>query len=353
MPHAPSDTTTLTILSEELARVILDDVNNPDISTNHLVCKATSFIDCTLSRTHTIEGLSIETAPILQSVLNHAPCEHGRRYIACAIIWCGPNEQKLVELANDLVKFLLLPFFRASKNISPPTSKTSSPALLTTQQVLDTIEHNTPASFRPLLETRQNEECAIIRKLPNSSLGTRSAHITKPSFAKEDDSDDTNFAIHRPFQATWNIIHHYANISLDVLQDRIDSPENGILMSIDMHRAFEKFEWCLIPTGQPSEYTVKWLTELPLAIFVLLGRPVVTFADDSSNSIPLPKPEYLALHAAIAHILHETRLGEYFETIAAYFFPNSSTIPWKKFNDTDFLLRAALMNHNPHIHNNV
>lgn len=77
----------------------------------------------------------------------------------------------------------------------------------------------------------------------------------------------------------------------------------------------------------------------------------MTFADDSSNSIPLPKPEYLALHAAIAHILHETGLGEYFETVAAYFFPNSPTIPWKKFNDTDFLLRAALMNHDTH--NNV
>lgn len=109
MPHAPSDTTTLTILSEELARVILDDVNSPDVSTDHLVCKATSLIGGTLFRTHTIEGLSIEAAPILQSVLKHAPCEHGRRYIACAIIWCGPNEQKLVELASDLVMFLLLP----------------------------------------------------------------------------------------------------------------------------------------------------------------------------------------------------------------------------------------------------
>jgi hypothetical protein len=46
----------------------------------------------------------------------------------------------------------------------------------------------------------------------------------------------------------WDIIHHYANISVDNLENSIDSPENGLLLEIGMHRAFERFEWCLVAT---------------------------------------------------------------------------------------------------------
>ena len=46
----------------------------------------------------------------------------------------------------------------------------------------------------------------------------------------------------------WDIIHQYANISVDNLENSLDSPENGILLQTEMHRAFEHFEWCLVAT---------------------------------------------------------------------------------------------------------
>ena len=35
---------------------------------------------------------------------------------------------------------------------------------------------------------------------------------------------------------------------MDDLENSPDSPENGILLHIEMHRAFEHFEWCLVAT---------------------------------------------------------------------------------------------------------
>ena len=46
----------------------------------------------------------------------------------------------------------------------------------------------------------------------------------------------------------WDIIHQYANISVEILENSLDSPENGILLRIEKHRAFESFEWCFVAT---------------------------------------------------------------------------------------------------------
>ena len=74
------------------------------------------------------------------------------------------------------------------------------------------------------------------------------------------------------------------------------------------------------------------------------GREVVTFQNQPNQPIiPLPKPEYLVLHAAIAHIMHETKLGEYHSTIIDYFLPNSSSVLPGNFNAEDLPLRITLM----------
>ena len=70
----------------------------------------------------------------------------------------------------------------------------------------------------------------------------------------------------------------------------------------------------------------------------------MTFQNQPNQPIiSLPKSEYLALHAAIAHILHETRLGEYLSTIIDYFMPKLSSVPPGKFNAEDLLLRITLI----------
>jgi len=315
-----SGASTLTILSDDFVKRVLEDVDNASLATKDLVRKAKSYIG-SLSNINVIEGMG-EAAPILRAMIDHAPCERGQRYAACAIICCDNEKLQLVNVANDWVKFLLLPcsyIFLSQMHQLPqldlvalayknptPRSDYSTPTLDDTQQSMTTVKQNRPSSFRELLDKRQARKCAVIEADPTKII-VEGAHIIKRSLAKEDGSE-TGITHSLSIPPTWDIIRQYANISVDDLENSLDSPENGILLQIEMHRAFERFKWCLVATEQQDEYTVKWFGE-DLFIFSIIGRKVVNFQNQSSEpTIPLPKPEYIALHAAIAHILHETKL---------------------------------------------
>ena len=81
-----SGASTLTILSDDFVKRVLEDVENHALATNDLVQKAKSYIG-SLPAIDVIEGMG-EVAPILLAMINHAPCGRGRRYAACAIICC-------------------------------------------------------------------------------------------------------------------------------------------------------------------------------------------------------------------------------------------------------------------------
>ena len=102
-----SSNSTLTVLSDEFVKRVLEDIDNASLATKDLVRKAKSYI-ASLSKINVIEGMG-EAAPILRAMIDHAPCERGQRYAACAIICCDDEIPQLVNLANDWVKFLLLP----------------------------------------------------------------------------------------------------------------------------------------------------------------------------------------------------------------------------------------------------
>ena len=110
------------------------------------------------------------------------------------------------------------------------------------------------------LDKRQAGKCAVIKAEPDEII-SEGAHIIKRSLAKEDGSETGMVSIglvcryhsvtsnaDTSFPQTWDIIRQYANISVDDLENSLDSPENGILLEISMHRAFEHFEWCLVAT---------------------------------------------------------------------------------------------------------
>jgi hypothetical protein len=159
-------TSTLTILSEDFVKRLFDDVDNADLATEDLVRKAKSYIE-SLSNIDVIEGIG-EAAPILRAMIDYAPCDRGQRYAACVIIRCNEKSQ-LVNVANDWVKFLLLPckspvFLSqmhqlpqpglvacAYKNPSPPRSDYSTPTLDDTEQSMTTVTQNRPSSFRELV----------------------------------------------------------------------------------------------------------------------------------------------------------------------------------------------------------
>ena len=70
-----SGTSTLTILSKDFIRRVLEDVDNADLAMKDLVQKANSYI-MSLSNMDVIEGIG-EAAPILRAMIDHAPCDRG------------------------------------------------------------------------------------------------------------------------------------------------------------------------------------------------------------------------------------------------------------------------------------
>lgn len=104
-----SEASTLTILRDDVSKQVLEDFDNPALTTDDLVRKAHSYIR-SLSTTDVIEGVAeLKAAPILRAIIKHAPCSQGQRYAACAIIGCGNEKRQLIDIANDWVKFFLLP----------------------------------------------------------------------------------------------------------------------------------------------------------------------------------------------------------------------------------------------------
>jgi hypothetical protein len=56
-----------------------------------------------------IANTEIDSYGILKAMLDHAPTERGKAYVACSIICCNENLDELVGLANGWLKFLLYP----------------------------------------------------------------------------------------------------------------------------------------------------------------------------------------------------------------------------------------------------
>ena len=165
-----SGASTLTIFSDDFVKRVLEDVENPALATNDLVWKAKSYIGSLSAIDVISEGVrELEVAPILLAMIKHAPCDRGRRYAACAIICCDNEKSQLVDVANDWVKFLLLPcrspvflsqmyqlpqpdlVTRASKNQTPTRSDYSTPTIKETQESMTTVKQNRPSPFRELV----------------------------------------------------------------------------------------------------------------------------------------------------------------------------------------------------------
>ncbi|WEW60682.1 hypothetical protein PRK78_006169 [Emydomyces testavorans] len=94
----------------------------------------------------------------------------------------------------------------------------------------------------------------------------------------------------------------------------IDRPRNAISLTQTAHDAFSSFEIFLEPVdGQEHTYHIKTLKPCLAHVF---GLPLTRKLFLSDNqSIEPPSPRLLALHRAIAHILHLSGAGEYIDKI--------------------------------------
>lgn len=147
------------------------------------------------------------------------------------------------------------------------------------------------------------------------------------------DQDAYNSAV-----TTFDILRNYASLSSDDIQkleDNIDDPSNGFLLSSDAHIGFDRFQWCLQetePTAQPltNKYKVK-IYGILHGIGLREGElRIIEFTDHSEEfgndkgrkrrlKPELPNPQYLKIHAAVAGILHMSGAGKFFDELLRKF----------------------------------
>ncbi|KAF9513645.1 hypothetical protein BS47DRAFT_1362354 [Hydnum rufescens UP504] len=113
----------------------------------------------------------------------------------------------------------------------------------------------------------------------------------------------------------WGIIQQFGGIPPSDITGRINEPFNRLVMTLNEHHSFDRFDWCLIPDPYhippiPHCYMVRVHERM-------YGTPmdgtIVTFLDhqDPGDTTHLPDPWFLRLHAAVAGIIHMSGATEY------------------------------------------
>lgn len=93
----------------------------------------------------------------------------------------------------------------------------------------------------------------------------------------------------------------------------IDRPRNALTLTHDFHQCFGDFQVFFTPTNQPHTYQID--TFLPPFVLQNLLPITRTLYLTETRTIDPPSPRLLAVHRAIAHILHFSAAGEYVDKI--------------------------------------
>ncbi|RYC54053.1 hypothetical protein CHU98_g12155 [Xylaria longipes] len=96
----------------------------------------------------------------------------------------------------------------------------------------------------------------------------------------------------------------------------IDRPRNALTLTHQLHSLFGNFEIFFEPVQNGQQHTYRIDSFLYPSISNTLGLPITrTFYLTDARTIDPPSPRLLAVHHAIAHILHLSAAGEYIDRL--------------------------------------
>ncbi|KAA1467302.1 hypothetical protein DENSPDRAFT_832315 [Dentipellis sp. KUC8613] len=277
---------------------------------------------------------------LLAAMLRFAPCERGRRYVACAVA-AAASDAACADLASDWLWFLLMPLKCAHKLDEPDFSSLSTPS---EEEDLDVATQLRLKTFSDKVRARDGGRCVVVG--PKLRLRAEPTHILKRT--NEDLPTEEGSATSNSEFITWGILHYYADIPVELTTDpdwqqHIDEPDNGVTLELSVRRMYNNFEWFFKETG-PDCYQVRRLSVTDPIVLDLRGDTPVEFTDLSGTGIPLPDPRFIRAHAAIAQVLYDQGIGEYLDEVLLTLIPDVSLVQPGKFADSeDFLIRNDLL----------
>ncbi|KAF8334354.1 hypothetical protein F5887DRAFT_1108277 [Amanita rubescens] len=257
------------------------------------------------------------------------------RYVAAAIVSCRGDLDRYLRLANTWFGLFLWPFRQNEKYTAQYFSENATPTIEETASHAE-IHERTPR-MKDAVIARDDYKCVVsgffdYDKYKGRGLNVaflQCAHILKRAVgvraARADHESVSLFDI---------LIHLFPRAAsrLRDLGDKLDAPGNGIMLSSEIHLAFDHFVFCLMPWPKenPDPDTYK-IVRLSWDKIPGLEESIVKFEDHSHkhraplqphpahnyhlrsgqqepsitpSGVDLPDPEFIAIHAAVTNIMH-------------------------------------------------
>ncbi|TBU53751.1 hypothetical protein BD310DRAFT_951900 [Dichomitus squalens] len=293
--------------------------------------------------------------------------ERGKRYVSAAICACADDARQAPDNADPL-EFLARSLERLAstwqEQAEPSVclddvSGNATPTGTTTKSTMDDagLSKNRSGDLRGDVGRREGHRCILTGHMDaamylstrnRSESVTRSysylevAHIFKRALMVY--NRNTTKQGTRSITATLEILQHYCQLDEKYIRDigLLDSPANAFLAdSGSVHKAFDRFLWCLKPTEIPNQYEFKhyhpyiYLARDIPALVVFKDHSVedVNTAISTQSSTDNPsepgtsRASCHGLHAALAGVLHTSGAADIFNLIVYRRNPSQPPVP--------------------------
>ncbi|KAI0423410.1 hypothetical protein F5Y09DRAFT_357206 [Xylaria sp. FL1042] len=140
------------------------------------------------------------------------------------------------------------------------------------------------------------------------------AHILPHSLTKV----NTNLQLDPSKKAALAVLNIFNNSIRHLIKSiNINRPRNAITLTHSLHNLFRDFKIFFKPVPSSKQfYTYQIDSLLPIYVSRTLGLPLTrTLYCTSNRTIDPPSPQLLAVHHAIAYILHLSAAGEYIDRL--------------------------------------
>ncbi|KAJ3500414.1 hypothetical protein NLJ89_g9808 [Agrocybe chaxingu] len=312
--------------------------------------------------TYCKETLSLDK--VATSMLEHSRAVGGNdslTYVASRIVACEGDVTNLVAVTVTWVTHFLFVMRANHGHGKQPNlpSPIATPTMETTAQYILDGHRNRTGSLRDDLLLRDGYKCVVtgyadITHPDGGELILECTHILCHALGHFDKDS------HKSAAATFDILVNFGRLKLDELEDfklLLDQPSNAFMQELNVHASFNRFWWCLHPTEEENKYKFKFYRDKMMLFRYrpdLASNPYITFRDHSKDHaaenskkrktapIDLPDPRFLAIHAAVAGVLHMSGAGRFFDELLDKFNDTDGRTPVRTWDDLEHRMKLRL-----------